>query len=165
MDDGGQDLVVVGTVTQLRGQVHRAAHADAGCPAVPEGLSNDHSAPWETEQVASALGGERGDPRVDRGQAPRYPVQRFDQLLRPLVTWELVTLEQLDGEEVWQLSADAQRRVAELARSRAQPPEDVVHLGGRCEECHSRRSLRLSGGRLLCDECRTSDGQQKSRST
>ena len=96
----------------------------------------------------------------DSSTARRHPVERFDPLLRGLLSWDLVSFGQ-DGRVGWQLTPDAQRRVAELARSRSQPPEDIVHLGGRCEQCRSRRSLRLSGGRLLCDDCRNKDGRQQ----
>jgi hypothetical protein len=86
----------------------------------------------------------------------RHPVERFDPLLRALLSWDLVSPGDGDGGTTWQLTPEAQRRVSQLARTRSQPDEAVVHLGGRCEQCRRRRTLRLSGGRLLCDDCRGS---------
>jgi hypothetical protein len=104
--------------------------------------------------MGSTVGGGWGVPVREGSATQRHPLERFDPLLRALLSWDLVSLTNDDGAATWQLTPDAQQRLAELARPRSQPPENVVHLGGRCEECRSRRSLRLSGGRLLCDDCR-----------
>jgi hypothetical protein len=76
----------------------------------------------------SAAGDGSGVPPHRGSPTRHYPVERFDSLLRALVSLELVSLGQDDKADGWQLTPDAQRRVAELARSQAQLPEDVIHV-------------------------------------
>lgn len=83
------------------------------------------------------------------------PIERFDPLLRSLLTWNLV--EQGD-EGRWELPAAVTQRLAELsALTRSDTPSEVVYFGHACSVCGTSGLTRRRGERYLCDKCRHAD--------
>lgn len=81
-----------------------------------------------------------------------HPIERFDPLLRNMLSWHLVEESPAGG---WQLRADVVQRLNGLARlSRPSEPHEVVYFGHNCAGCRSNGLTRFSDGRYLCDECR-----------
>jgi hypothetical protein len=83
-----------------------------------------------------------------------YPIDRFDALLRDLVTWGLVRRKDTENGPSWQLVDAAERRLEELLRPG--PPlvaEVVIYLDHRCVDCRRRVPTHLHGDAYLCDAC------------
>ncbi|GEM_PF-1344022 len=88
-------------------------------------------------------------------EGSEYPIDRFDPLLRDLVTWNLVVRDGAAGRSRWRLAEAAQRRLDELATSADPVPVDqLVFLDHRCTDCRLRQRTRLYDGVYLCDSCR-----------
>jgi len=81
-----------------------------------------------------------------------YPIERFDPLLRNLVTWDLVT--RGTRPRSWRLTEVAQRRLDELAGSSSPVrTEQMVYFNHRCAHCHLPVRTRVYDGLYLCDSC------------
>ena len=82
--------------------------------------------------------------------APDYPIERFDPLLRDLITWDLVV--KTSGQ--WLLSDSAEQRLDELVEwSGPVDSEQMVYFDHQCADCHGHIRTRLYGGLYLCDGC------------
>ncbi len=80
-----------------------------------------------------------------------YPIERFDPLLRDLVGWGLVERRETKTRTTWQLVADAQRRLDELASPAPGPATGADFYFGRlCADCHPARPLPGSTGTATC---------------
>ena len=81
-----------------------------------------------------------------------YPIERFDPLLRNLVTWDLVT--RGTRPRFWRLTEVAQRRLDELAGSPSPVrTEQMVYFNHRCADCHLPVRTKVHAGLYLCDSC------------
>ena len=99
----------------------------------------------------------RGEhPTTDVGRhemAPDYPIERFDPLLRDLITWDLVVKTRTSGQ--WLLSDSAEQRLDELVEwSSPVDSEQMVYFDHHCADCPGHIRTRLHGGLYLCDRCR-----------
>lgn len=85
-----------------------------------------------------------------------YAIERFDPLLRDLLTWGLVTRDPTEPGSPWRLAETAQRRLDALPTpaERVVPPENLIYFDHACHQCHRHGPTRLNGGTYLCDECR-----------
>lgn len=94
-----------------------------------------------------------------------YRIDRFDPLLRDLLSWGLVHNGRDDGDgdgtdsdpgaARWQLTDQAQQRLSELATRVAPPASDqVLYLDRLCAHCRQRLPTRLTEAGFLCDACR-----------
>lgn len=83
-----------------------------------------------------------------------YPIERFDPLLRDLITWGLVGQEETEDGPSWRLVDAAQRRLGELMRPDLPlVAEAVIYLDHRCADCYLRVPTHLREGSYLCDAC------------
>ncbi len=81
-----------------------------------------------------------------------YPIERFDPLLRDLVTWDLVN--RGTRPHSWKLTDAAQRRLEELVGwSAPVATEQMVYLDHRCADCQQHVRTRIHDGLYLCDGC------------
>ena len=99
------------------------------------------------------MGGHRGRwDTLENGHS--YPINRFDALLRDLITWGLVDQEETKDGPSWRLVDAAQRRLGELMwPGHPLVAEAVIYLDHRCADCHLRAPTRLHEGSYLCDAC------------
>jgi hypothetical protein len=82
------------------------------------------------------------------------PIEKFDALLRDLVTWDLVVPGEGEDAEHWQLVARAQRRLADLAKTRGPwPSERTAYLDRQCADCQHRQLTWVRDGAYVCDPC------------
>jgi len=82
----------------------------------------------------------------------KYPIERFDPLLRNLVTWDLIT--RGTRPRSWRLTEVAQRRLDELAGSSSPvSAEQMVYFNHRCADCQLPVRTRVHDGLYLCDSC------------
>jgi len=80
------------------------------------------------------------------------PIERFDPLLRNLVSWNLVT--RGTRPHSWRLTEAAQRRLEELAASTGPvTAERMVYLDHFCADCHLPVRTRVYEGLYLCESC------------
>ena len=87
-------------------------------------------------------------------QTTNMPIDRFDPLLRDLLTWGLIVPTQSGEAPRWKLAEAAEERLCELAAGADPgPPEMVVRLGRRCAKCQDRRPTWLRGGAYICEAC------------
>lgn len=82
-----------------------------------------------------------------------HPIERFDPLLRNLLTFGLV---QQDASGAWRLTDDAARRLDWLATldQRSRTSGVVIYFGHNCAGCHEAGPTRRHEDRYLCDPCR-----------
>lgn len=81
-----------------------------------------------------------------------HPIERFDPLLRNMLSWHLV--EETDSGS-WELRPDVVERLSGLAKyTRRNEPSEVVYFGHICVGCRSNGLTRFRDGQYLCDECR-----------
>lgn len=81
-----------------------------------------------------------------------HPIERFDPLLRNLLSWGLV---ERTAEGGWRLRPETHARLDRLAHvtDRAEASE-IVYFGHSCASCRSSGMTRLRDGVYLCDSCR-----------
>ena len=80
----------------------------------------------------------------------KYPVERFDPLLRDLLAYGLIEAE---DEDRWVLVPEVQRRLSALLAMQRPSTAAVLHIGYPCARCHASGITRLHEGRHLCDAC------------
>lgn len=80
----------------------------------------------------------------------KYPVERFDPLLRDLLAYGLIEAE--DGDR-WALAPEVQQRLTALVATQRPSTAAVLHFGFPCARCHASGITRLHDGRHLCDAC------------
>ncbi len=80
------------------------------------------------------------------------PFTRFDPLLRQLLDFHLVELAMRDGGAVFQLSAEAERRLQELVAP-TPDADKLVSFSHRCAVCGEKRPTRRRHGASVCDPC------------
>jgi hypothetical protein len=87
-------------------------------------------------------------------QTTNMPIDRFDPLLRDLLTWGLIVRSTTGEASRWTLAEAAEERLCELAAGADPgPPEMVVRLGRRCATCQARRPTWLRAGVYICESC------------
>ena len=83
-----------------------------------------------------------------------HPIERFDPLLRNLLSWGLV--EETAGG--WALRDDVSARLTHLTQLTSRnAPGEVVFFGHACAVCRSSGLTRLRDGRYLCEACRRAE--------
>ncbi|HKH87741.1 MAG TPA: hypothetical protein VKA05_02920, partial [Acidimicrobiales bacterium] len=84
----------------------------------------------------------------------RYSVEKFNPLLRSLLTWELVErVETDDGTHRWELTDAAQRQLDKLTPTRQRAVKALAYLDHSCAGCRQQRLTHLREGRYVCEEC------------
>lgn len=85
----------------------------------------------------------------------RPPIEKFDPLLRDLVSWGLVVRSGADADTPWRLAGEVQDRLDELDQQRpgSVSPDRLVYLDHRCADCRARGVTRLVAGVYLCPTC------------
>ncbi|HVC14655.1 MAG TPA: hypothetical protein VND62_07325 [Acidimicrobiales bacterium] len=79
-----------------------------------------------------------------------HPIERFDPLLRNMLSWNL--LERTD--RGWDLRPEVADRLNSLAKiTTRDEPTEVVYFGHTCVGCKSNGLTRLRDGQYLCDDC------------
>lgn len=79
------------------------------------------------------------------------PIERFDPLLRNMLSWNLVH----ETDAGWELRPEVAERLAGLARyTKHDAPSEVVYFGHNCAGCRSNGLTRFRDGQFLCDDCR-----------
>lgn len=81
-----------------------------------------------------------------------HPIERFDPLLRNLLSWGLV---ERAAEGGWRLRPEVHDRLNRLAHvADAADTSQIVYFGHACAGCRSSGMTRLRDGVYLCDRCR-----------
>lgn len=88
---------------------------------------------------------------MEQVERMRSRVERFDPLLRGMVTAGLVEREPQSGG--WQVSPAARRRLDEILSTEEPVGGVTLRVGCRCSACRQHRVTRLHGERYLCDDC------------
>jgi hypothetical protein len=90
-----------------------------------------------------------------------HPIERFDPLLRNLLSWGLA-YELEDG--TWALRPEVAERLSRLAQLTRRPETAaVVYFGHFCAACRTAGPTRMHDGRYLCDACRRASVQGPGR--
>jgi ribosomal protein L37AE/L43A len=94
-------------------------------------------------------------PRTAPSQADTgYSVEKFNPLLRSLLTWDLVErVETDDGTHRWELTDAAQRQLDQLTPPRQRAVTALAYLDHCCANCRQQHLTHLRDGRYLCEEC------------
>lgn len=87
-----------------------------------------------------------------------YPIERFDSMLRSIVSFGLAQRNDADGPPTWQFVPEAQQRLEQLARESGllavwSEARQMVYLDRHCALCGNRVRTRLRDGMYLCDQC------------
>jgi hypothetical protein len=110
---------------------------------------------------------DRADTMTTEPAEPRDAnLDRFDSVLRALVTYGLVEQESENGDDRgdneapgrtsrWRLIPAVQRRLEALVPP-APPADKLIYFGHRCASCGQHAPTRMHSGVLLCDACRES---------
>lgn len=80
----------------------------------------------------------------------KYPVERFDPLLRDLLAFGLIEAESGDH---WALAPEVQQRLTALLAAQRPSAAVMLHFGFACARCHASGITRLHEGEHLCDAC------------
>lgn len=96
------------------------------------------------------------DDRDDQDDAGAAELERFDPLLRDLITWRLVEKESGSEGAAWRLTDPVRRRLEQLS-PRPIAAEKLLYFDHRCVRCGRRRVTRLRGGHYVCDACSESE--------
>ncbi len=94
-------------------------------------------------------------PRPASAQADgRYAVEKFNPLLRSLLSWHLVDrVEGDDGTHRWELTEAAQEQLDKLTPTRQRAVKALAYLDHWCANCREQRLTHLLDGRYLCEDC------------
>lgn len=81
-----------------------------------------------------------------------HPIERFDPLLRNLLSWGLV---ERNADGGWCLRPETHERLDLLAHVTGNDVvSEVVYFGHNCAGCRTSGMTRLRDGVYLCDPCR-----------
>lgn len=88
----------------------------------------------------------------------RITTDRFDPLLRDLLTWNLVEADQTSEGTRWRLSERVQQRLEQIAAKPSRATHEIDYFTHPCDRCKDREITRLRNGEYVCDECWASAG-------
>jgi hypothetical protein len=82
------------------------------------------------------------------------PIEKFDALLRSLVTWDLAVREEGNEAQNWHLVRRAQERLTALAHPHGPwPAERTAYVDHQCADCGRRKLTWLRDSTHVCDPC------------